>query len=338
LNIRSAPIKTAVQGGRVDLTGIVQLVEEDLEAVNRMIAERLRSDIALINQLASYIINSGGKRLRPVTLLLAAGACQQKTEAHINLAAIVEFIHTATLLHDDVVDDSDMRRGKATANELWGNSASVLVGDFLYSRSFEMMVEIGSMRVMEIMAKTTNQIAEGEVLQLINCGSPDTTEERYLDTIRRKTAKLFESAAQLGAVASNQSSSVEHAMADYGLYLGTAFQLIDDVLDYGTDSDELGKNIGDDLAEGKPTLPLINAMARGTPAQKELLREAISNGGLEYIERVQEAIESTGSLAYTARRARNEAEKAQRALSIVPESPYKQALMDLAVFAVERNY
>ena len=338
MNIRSAPIKTAVQGGRVDLTGIVQLVEEDLEAVNRMIAERLRSDIALINQLASYIINSGGKRLRPVTLLLAAGACQQKTEAHINLAAIVEFIHTATLLHDDVVDDSDMRRGKATANELWGNSASVLVGDFLYSRSFEMMVEIGSMRVMEIMAKTTNQIAEGEVLQLINCGSPDTTEERYLDTIRRKTAKLFESAAQLGAVASNQSSSVEHAMADYGLYLGTAFQLIDDVLDYGTDSDELGKNIGDDLAEGKPTLPLINAMARGTPAQKELLREAISNGGLEYIERVQEAIESTGSLAYTARRARNEAEKAQRALSIVPESPYKQALMDLAVFAVERNY
>ncbi|MGA8259559.1 MAG: octaprenyl diphosphate synthase [Arenicellales bacterium] len=317
---------------------MVQLVDEDLKAVNRMIAERLRSDIALINQLASYIINSGGKRLRPVTLLLSAGACQQMSEVHISLAAIVEFIHTATLLHDDVVDDSDLRRGKATANELWGNSASVLVGDFLYSRSFEMMVEIGSMRVMELMAKTTNQIAEGEVLQLINCGSPDTTEERYLETIRRKTAKLFESAAQLGAVASNQSSAVEHAMAQYGLYLGTAFQLIDDVLDYGTESDELGKNIGDDLAEGKPTLPLINAMVRGTPAEKKLLREAITNGGLEYIEKVQEAIESTGSLAYTARRARDEAEKAQRALSIVPESPYKQALMDLAVFAVERNY
>ncbi len=338
MTIRSAPIKTAEHGGRAALAGIVELVDEDMQGVNRLIAERLRSDIVLINQLASYIINSGGKRLRPVTVLLSAGACQQKSDAHINLAAIVEFIHTATLLHDDVVDDSDMRRGRATANELWGNSASVLVGDFLYSRSFEMMVEIGSMRVMEIMAKTTNQIAEGEVLQLINCGSPDTTEERYLDTIRRKTAKLFESAAQLGAVASNQSSGVEHAMARYGLHLGTAFQLIDDVLDYGSDSEELGKNIGDDLAEGKPTLPLINAMARGTPAQKKLLREAIQNGGLEYIEKVQEAIESTGSLAYTARRARDEAEKAQLALSIVPESPYKRALMDLALFAVERNY
>jgi len=338
LNIRSTPIKTAEHGGPVDLSGVVGLVDDDLQAVNRLITDRLRSDIALINQLAAYIINSGGKRLRPVTLLLSAGACQQKSDAHINLAAVVEFIHTATLLHDDVVDDSDMRRGKATANELWGNSASVLVGDFLYSRSFEMMVEIGSMRVMEIMSKTTNQIAEGEVLQLINCGSPETTEERYLDTIRRKTAKLFESAAQLGAVASNQSSAVEEAMASYGLHLGTAFQLIDDVLDYGPESDELGKNIGDDLAEGKPTLPLINAIARGTPAQQKLLTEAIRNGGLEQIEKVQEAIESTGSLAYTARRAREQAEAAQQALSIVPESPYKQALLDLAVFAVERNY
>lgn len=338
MNIRTSPVKTAEHGRPVDLNGIVDLVGEDLQAVNQLITERLRSDIALINQLSTYIINSGGKRLRPVTLLLSAGACQQKSDVHINLSAIVEFIHTATLLHDDVVDDSDMRRGKATANELWGNSASVLVGDFLYSRSFEMMVEIGSMRVMEIMAKTTNQIAEGEVLQLINCGSPDTTEEQYLDTIHRKTAKLFESAAQLGAVASNQSSAVEHALAAYGMHLGTAFQLIDDVLDYGSDSPELGKNIGDDLAEGKPTLPLINALARGTPAQKELLSGAIRNGGLEHIEKVQEAIESTGSLAYTARRAREEAEKAQQALSIIPESPYKQALMDLAVFAVERDY
>jgi octaprenyl-diphosphate synthase len=338
LNIRSSPIQTAEKSRPVDLNGIVDLVGEDLQAVNRLITERLHSDIALINQLSTYIINSGGKRLRPVTLLLSAGACQQKSGVHINLSAIVEFIHTATLLHDDVVDDSDMRRGKATANELWGNSASVLVGDFLYSRSFEMMVEIGSMRVMEIMAKTTNQIAEGEVLQLINCGSPDTSEEQYFDTIHRKTAKLFESAAQLGAVASNQSSTVEHALAGYGMHLGTAFQLIDDVLDYGSDSPELGKNIGDDLAEGKPTLPLINALARGTPAQQELLSEAIRNGGLEQIEKVQEAIESTGSLAYTARRAREEAEKAQQALSIIPESPYKQALMDLAVFAVERDY
>jgi len=338
LNIRSAPIKTAQDGRPVDLNGIVELVGDDLQSVNKLIAERLSSDIALINQLSTYIINSGGKRLRPVTLLLSAGACQQRSDVHINLAAIVEFIHTATLLHDDVVDDSDMRRGRATANELWGNSASVLVGDFLYSRSFEMMVEIGSMRVMEIMAKTTNQIAEGEVLQLINCGSPETTEARYLDTIHRKTAKLFESAAQLGAVASNQSSAVEQNLAAYGMHLGTAFQLIDDVLDYGPESNELGKNIGDDLAEGKPTLPLINAMARGTPAQRKLLAAAIQSGGLEHIEKVQEAIESTGSLAYTARRAREEAEKAQQALSIIPESPHKQALMDLAVFAVERDY
>lgn len=338
MTIRSAPIKTAEYGKPVDLSGIAALVNDDLMAVNRLIGERLRSDIALVNQVASYIVNSGGKRMRPLTLLLSAGACQQKTDVHINLAAIVEFIHTATLLHDDVVDDSDMRRGRATANELWGNSASVLVGDFLYSRSFEMMVEIGSMRVMEIMANTTNQIAEGEVLQLINCGSPHTSEERYLDTIRRKTAKLFESAAQLGAVVSNQSSAVEQTLAAYGRHLGTAFQLIDDVLDYGTESNELGKNIGDDLAEGKPTLPLINAMVRGTPTQKELLSEAIQNGGLEYIEKIQEAIESTGSLAYTARLAREEAEQAQQALSIIPESPYKQALMDLAVFAVERGY
>lgn len=314
------------------------MVEEDLRSVNRTISERLRSDIALINQMGAYIVGGGGKRLRPLAVLLSARACEHKGDAHIALATIVEFIHTATLLHDDVVDASDMRRGKATANEVWGNEASVLVGDFLYSRSFEMMVELGSMRVMEVMARTTNRIAEGEVMQLINCHSPDTTEEQYLETIRRKTAKLFESSAQLGAVISGQSSAVEQALADYGRHLGTAFQLIDDMLDFSADAEELGKCIGDDLAEGKPTLPLINALHRGSEVQKAMLKEAISSGGLEHIDEVLEAIESTGSLAYTARLAGEEAELAQQALAIMPESPYKAALQELAVFAVERNF
>lgn len=338
MSIRPTPLRTADHGGRTDLSNIVALIEDDLEVVNQTISDRLRSDIALINQLGSYIIHSGGKRLRPLTVLLSAKACEHKGDAHISLATIVEFIHTATLLHDDVVDASDLRRGKATANEVWGNEASVLVGDFLYSRSFEMMVELGSMRVMEIMAKTTNRIAEGEVMQLINCRSPDTSEGQYLETVRRKTAKLFESAAQLGAVISGQSSSVEMALADYGLHLGTAFQLIDDVLDFSADVDELGKNIGDDLAEGKPTLPIINALHRGTPAQRKLLTDAIKTGGLDHIDDVMDAIESTGSLAYTARLAGEEAERAQQALAIMPESRYKDALQDLAVFAVERNF
>lgn len=331
------PIRTADQS-RVDLNAIMALVDTDMTAVNRLIDARLRSDIALINQLGAYIIHSGGKRLRPVTVLLAAGACNYRGDAHISLATIVEFIHTATLLHDDVVDASELRRGKATANHVWGNEASVLVGDFLYTRAFQMMVELGSMRIMEIMAETTNQIAEGEVMQLMNCHTPDTSEAQYLDTIHRKTAKLFEAASQLSAVISNQSSAVEHALADYGIHLGTAFQLIDDVLDYDASADDIGKNIGDDLDEGKPTLPVINAMQRGTDAQRELLQEAIKNGGREYIDDVRAVIESTGSLAYTARRARKESELAQQALAIVPESPYKQALVDLAVFAVERSF
>ncbi len=335
--IHSAPIQTADRS-RVDLNAIMALVDADMAAVNRLIDERLRSDIALINQLAAYIVHSGGKRLRPVTVLLAAGACDYRGDAHISLATIVEFIHTATLLHDDVVDASELRRGKATANHVWGNEASVLVGDFLYTRAFQMMVELGSMRIMEIMAETTNQIAEGEVMQLMNCHSPDTSEAQYLDTIHRKTAKLFEAASQLSAVISNQSSAVEQALADYGIHLGTAFQLIDDVLDYDANTDDIGKNIGDDLDEGKPTLPIINAMQRGTDAQRELLQDAIKHGGREYIDDVRAIIESTGSLAYTARRARNEAELARQALDIVPASPHKQALMSLAVFAVERSF
>ncbi len=322
----------------VDFNAITELVDADMTTVNRLIDERLRSDIALINQLAAYIIHSGGKRLRPVTVLLAAGACNYRGDSHIHLAAIVEFIHTATLLHDDVVDASELRRGQVTANNIWSNEASVLVGDFLYTRAFQMMVELGSMRIMEIMAETTNQIAEGEVMQLMNCHSPNTTEEQYLDTIHRKTAKLFQASGQLSAVISNQSSPVEKALARYGLHLGTAFQLIDDVLDYSSSAAESGKNIGDDLDEGKPTLPIINAMQRGTEAQRDRLREAIKIGGRQYIEDVQAIIESTGSLAYTARRASDEAKLAQKALDIVPDSPYKKALMDLAVFAVERRY
>lgn len=337
MTIQSTPI-TSPDEVRVDLADIRSLVAGEMAIVDRLIKERLRSDVSLINQLAAYIIHNGGKRLRPLTVLLAAGACSHKGDGRVALAAIVEFIHTATLLHDDVVDDSDMRRGKATANEIWGNQASVLVGDFLYSRSFEMMVELGSMRVMEVMAETTNQIAEGEVMQLMNCHDPDISEAEYLETVRRKTAKLFESAAQLGAVISNQSSAIELAMAKYGIHLGTAFQFIDDVLDYSADSEQTGKNIGDDLAEGKPTLPVINALHRGTEAQRGTLREAIEHGGRHYIDGVLAAIESTGSLAYTARRAREEAELAQRALAILPDTPYKQGLLDLAVFAVERSY
>ncbi len=337
MTIQSTPI-TSPDKRDIALRDIHSLVAERMENVNRLITARLSSDVVLINQLAGHIIRNGGKRLRPITVLLSAGACNHKGDADITLAAIVEFIHTATLLHDDVVDNSDLRRGQPTANEIWGNQAAVLVGDFLYSRSFEMMVEIGSMRVMEIMAETTNQIAEGEVMQLMNCHTPDLSEDQYLETVRRKTAKLFESAAQLGAVVGNQSSTVEHAMAEYGLHLGNAFQFIDDVLDYSADSQKTGKNVGDDLAEGKPTLPVINALTRATPAQRTLLREAIERGGREYIDDVLAAIESTGSLAYTARRAREEAELAQKSLAVLPDTPYKQGLMDLAVFAVERSY
>ena len=322
----------------MDLEQIRQLSARDMAEVDRVIQERLRSDVLLINQLGLYIINSGGKRLRPLLVLLAARACGYSGPHHVPLAAIIEFIHTATLLHDDVVDASDLRRGRDTANAIWGNEASVLVGDFLYSRSFEMMVEIGSMRVMEIMAQTTNTIAEGEVMQLLNCHDPDTTEARYLEVIRSKTAKLFEAAARVGAVLGGQPAGVESAMADYGMHLGTAFQLIDDVLDYSADSTETGKNIGDDLAEGKPTLPLIHVMREGTSQQIELVRQAIEQGGRDHIDAVQAAIESTGAIAYTAQSAREAADKAAQALEGLPTSQYKDALYALAEFAVSRTH
>jgi octaprenyl-diphosphate synthase len=322
----------------MDLAPILALTQTDREAVDREINRRLNSDVALINQLGAYIIHSGGKRLRPLLVILAARALGHSGDRHVALAAIIEFIHTATLLHDDVVDASEMRRGQSTANMVWGNEASVLTGDFLYSRAFEMMVDVGSMRVMEILAKTTNTIAEGEVLQLLNCHDPEVSEENYLRVIYSKTAKLFEAAARLGAVISSQPLAIEEAMAKYGMHLGTAFQLIDDMLDYTSDSKVLGKNVGDDLAEGKPTLPLLYALRTGSAAQQQLLRAAIEQGGLDRIEEVVIAIESTGANAYTARKAEDEARCAAEALIAIPESPYKQALLDLARFSVHRTH
>jgi octaprenyl-diphosphate synthase len=326
----------------IEIKSIIDLVSQDMQQVNQTIQTNLKSDVALINQLGGYIVHAGGKRLRPVALLLAAKAANPEQTVINNdqtlLAAIIEFIHTATLLHDDVVDESEMRRGRDTANEVFGNAASVLVGDYLYSRAFQMMVEVGSMRVMEILSRTTNQIAEGEVMQLINCGAADTTEQQYMDTIQSKTAILFEAATQLGAVITNQASPVESAMAEYGLHLGTAFQLVDDILDYTADSEAMGKNVGDDLAEGKPTLPLINAIERSKGDDKALLEDAITDASIDKFGAVVKIIEKTGSLAYTARVAREQAKMAQDALKVLPESVYKQALMALAQFSVERTY
>jgi octaprenyl-diphosphate synthase len=305
------------------------LVEGDLRQVDAVIRNR---------QIAEYIVGSGGKRLRPLLVCVVARACAYQGNRHPEAAAIIEFIHTATLLHDDVVDGSKLRRGRDTANEVWGNEASVLVGDYVYSRSFEMMVSLESMRIMDVMAGATNKIAEGEVLQLLNANDPDTTEERYFEVIYRKTAKLFEAGAQIAAILSGASAAVEAAVAAYGRHLGTAFQLVDDVLDYQSNSSELGKNLGDDLAEGKPTLPLIYALRTGTDEQRTLIRRAIEEGSLEHLEQITTAIESTGGLAYTARLARREAALAIEAIAILPDSAYKQALRELADFAVERTY
>jgi len=314
------------------------LVAEDMAAVNQVIRDALHSEVALVDQLGHYIVGSGGKRLRPLLVLLAARACGYEGRAHVNLAAIIEFIHTATLLHDDVVDASALRRGQDTANAIWGNEASVLVGDFLYSRSFQMMVQVGSMRVMEILADATNTIAEGEVMQLLNCHDPDTTEARYLQVIYCKTAKLFEAGTQLGAVLARLPADREQALAVFGRHLGNAFQLIDDVLDYSAKPADTGKNIGDDLAEGKPTLPLIHAMAKGTAEQVAVIREAIEQGGRERIAAVTDAVESTGAIAYTAQLARVEADKARAALRGLPPSAYREALAALTDFSVERTY
>jgi len=322
----------------MDITAIQELIDADMQAVDALIKRRLQSDVVLVNQLGHYIVNSGGKRLRPMLHLLCANAMGYEGEHHYNLAAIVEFIHTATLLHDDVVDGSELRRGKDTANALWGNEASVLVGDFLYSRAFEMMVEIGKMQVMDILAHATNIIAEGEVMQLMNVHDADTTEERYLEVIRYKTAKLFDASSRLAAVICDAPEEQEQALSEFGMHLGTAFQLIDDVLDYSSSSEDIGKNIGDDLAEGKPTLPLIYTMRHGSPEQASLVRNAIETGGLEQIEAVRAAVESTGAIAYTARSAEQAAQLAIQALEKLPESIYREALQSLAEFAVSRTY
>lgn len=322
----------------IEINDVYSLIDPDMQAVNQLIEKRLSSDVVLINQLSHYIINSGGKRLRPILLLLSAKAFGYKGKHHVELAAIVEFIHTATLLHDDVVDASEKRRGNDTANAIWGNEAAVLVGDFLYSRSFQMMVGINNMRVLSILADATNTIAEGEVLQLLNCNDPDTTEQRYLDVIHCKTAKLFEAAAQLGSVISNAHDHQETAMARYGMYLGTAFQLIDDVLDYSSSSDEMGKNVGDDLAEGKPTLPLIRAMSVGNHKQRDIIRQAVIHGGRDNINEVIDAIHGTDAIEYTASKAKEESLSAIEMLKHIPASPYRDALTALAEFSVNRTY
>jgi len=322
----------------MDLEAINHLIADDLSAVNRTIHARLESNVSLINQLAFYIVNGGGKRMRPMLVLLSARALDYDGAHHINLSTIIEFIHTATLLHDDVVDASELRRGQETANAVWGNEASVLVGDFLYSRAFEMMVEVGNPRIMQIMAQTTNTIAEGEVLQLLNTNDAATTEERYLEVIQRKTAKLFEAAAQIGAVISAATCVQEQALARYGMHIGAAFQLIDDILDYSASSEQIGKNIGDDLAEGKPTLPLIHAMRIGTQSQADTIRQAIETGGRKNIAAVMAAIESTDALSYTARAAEKEAQSAAESIASLPASDYKDALFALAEFSVKRSY
>jgi octaprenyl-diphosphate synthase len=320
-----------------DIDELRRLVQDDVQAVDRLIRARLYSDVVLINQLSHYIIAGGGKRLRPLLVLLSAKASGYEGTHHIDAAVIVELVHTATLLHDDVVDASKLRRGRETANLVWGNEASVLVGDFLYSRAFQMMVDLQNLRVLEILADATNTIAEGEVMQLVNCHDPGTTEERYLATIHNKTAKLFEAAAMLGAVVAGRTGALENALGAYGRHIGAAFQLVDDALDYSSSPDELGKNIGDDLAEGKPTLPLLYAMWHGTPEQATMVRHAIEHGGLEHIKEIQAAIESTGAITYTFARAQAEADKALAALKEVPNTPYKTALEVLAEFAVSRS-
>ncbi len=322
----------------MDFKAIQALTADDMAKVNETIHAQLNSDVSLINQLGFYIISGGGKRIRPLLAVLSARALGYQGQAHTTAAAFIEFIHTATLLHDDVVDESDMRRGKATANAAFGNAASVLVGDFIYTRSFQMMTELGSMKILKLMSDAVNIIAEGEVQQLMNCNDPDTTEESYMQVIYSKTARLFEAATQIGAILNDAPSEVETALQNYGKYLGTAFQLIDDVMDYTSDGDEMGKNVGDDLAEGKPTLPLLYAMQHGTTEQTQMIREAIEKAnGMEKLDAIMETMEQTGSLEYTRQKAYQEADKAIAELSVLSESPYKEALVTLAHMSVHRS-
>lgn len=323
---------------RYGFDDLCALVEHDRQAVDHVIKDRLRSDVPLIGNLGHYITGSGGKRLRPLTLLLVARACGYAGTQHIDLAATIELIHTATLLHDDVVDEAGLRRGRETANAVWGNAASVLVGDFLYSRAFELLVQLQNLRILEVMARTTNAIAKGEVLQLMNCHDADTSEELYLEMIKRKTAILFSAAAQLGAIISSASPAQESALAAYGLHIGTAFQLIDDVLDYRGAVEETGKANGADLAEGKPTLPLIVAMRLGTAAEVATLRAALEQGARENLAAVSSILESSGAIAYTLTLAKKESLRARESLANLPESAYRDGLLSLADFCVSRSF
>lgn len=324
---------------QLSFENIQSLVKEDMLGVNQTILNQLNSDVLLINQLGHYIISGGGKRIRPLIALLAARSLGYLGDEHINCAAFIEFVHTATLLHDDVVDESDMRRGKETANALFGNAASVLVGDFIYTRSFQMMTDTNSLKVLKIMSDATNVIAEGEVQQLMNCNDPDTTEESYMKVIYGKTARLFEAATQCAAVIANAEAKEERALQYYGCYLGTAFQLIDDILDYSANAERLGKNIGDDLAEGKPTLPLLHALREGNTEEKALIREAIEQGGKrDALDKILAIMQKYKSLDYAMNRAKEEAQKAVDSISVLPKSNYKDALISLAYLSVDRSY
>ena len=321
----------------MELPGIYSLIADDMKAVDAVIRVRLHSEVVLVRQVAEYIIAGGGKRMRPALVLLAAGALGYQGKQHHELAAVVEFIHTATLLHDDVVDESALRRGRDTANALFGNAASVLVGDFLYSRAFQMMVGVGSMRIMEVLADATNVIAEGEVMQLMNCHNADTGIDDYLRVIRFKTAKLFQAAARLGGILGKANPDLEEGLARYGMHLGTAFQLIDDVLDYSGEEVDTGKHLGDDLAEGKPTLPLIHVLKHGTPAQAACVRKAIEDGGRDSFTEVLAAVRATGALDAAREHARAEAMIAIDAIAQLPPSVYKNALIELSTFSVSRK-
>lgn len=337
---RAAPYHAAFSGtpSPVNLDALYAPISDDMHAVDAVIRARLHSDVVLIRQVAEYIIGAGGKRLRPALVLLAAGAHGYHGSHHHELAAVVEFIHTATLLHDDVVDESNLRRGNRTANALFGNAASVLVGDFLYSRAFQMMVTVGSMRVQEVLADATNTIAEGEVLQLLNCHNAEVDVDGYLQVIRFKTAKLFEAAARIGAILGGASADGEAAMARYGMHLGTAFQLIDDVLDYSGDEAATGKHLGDDLAEGKPTLPLIHVMKHGSPGQADCVRRAIQGGGRDEFADVLKAIRATGALDAARAFAAREAALAVEAVAPLPHSIFRESLVQLPPFAVARDF
>ena len=322
----------------MDLKTLLSPIAGDMQRVDAIIRERLNSDVVMINQIGAHIVAAGGKRMRPAVLLLAARALGCKTGEPAALAAVIEFIHTATLLHDDVVDHADRRRGLKTANAVWGNPGAVLSGDFLYSRSFQMMVDTGRMATMRLLTDTTNAIAQGEVLQLMNCGDPEVTEERYLRVIELKTAKLFEAAAQLGAIAAERNEAVQSSMARYGHALGMAFQIVDDLLDYQAAPEQSGKNLGTDLAEGKPTLPLIHAMKNGSKTDAELIRTAIREGCVDRLKDVLAAVESTGSIAYSAALAAQHSHAAISALGDLPDSPHKDALKGLARFAIQRTH